>query len=110
MVGVMLGLVLTLALAAPAGAFMHCRAWTHLDQGQKHDALLDEVERIVTSNDARKYGSINKVNVRQCLTRRVPEISDQMDGICADKKKASMQALNRELERYIWTCVGRRSR
>ena len=102
------GLLLAMALASPADAFTNCRTWTHLDAAQKHDYLHAEIERIVTSAEAKKYGSVNKVNMRKCLSRHVPEISDQFDGLCVDKKTASMQALNRELERYIWTCVGRR--
>lgn len=100
--------VLALLLATPAGAFMKCKVWEGLDDGQKEQALLDQIDRVVTSNDAKKYGSINKVTVRKCLESRVPDIRDQFDGICMDGKTASMQALNRELERYVWTCVGRR--
>jgi hypothetical protein len=32
----------------------------------------------------------------------------QFDGICAEAKPTSMQALNEKFDRYIWSCVGRR--
>ncbi len=105
-----LGGLLAIALSAPADAFMSCRAWEGLDDGQRRDALLAEIDRIVSSNDARKYGSINKVNVRHCLERRIRQIGDDFDALCMDSKTASMQALTRELDRYIWTCVGGRNR
>ena len=107
---VFLGGLLALALSAPADAFMSCRAWNGLDDGQRRDALLAEIDRIVSSNDARKYGSINKVNVRHCLEGRISRMADDFDALCMDKKTASMQALTRELDRYIWTCVGGRDR
>ena len=105
---VLLGVLLATILASPAGAFVKCRTWESLDDHQRDEALLGEIDRIVTSNDAKKYGSINKVQVGRCLERRIPEIRDQFDGICFEGKSAGMQALNREFERFVWTCVGRR--
>jgi len=48
------------------------------------------------------------VRMRQCLERNVSDMRAQFDGICAEGKRASMQALNDKFERYIWNCVGRR--
>jgi hypothetical protein len=48
------------------------------------------------------------VTLRRCLEARVPDMRDQFDGICAVGKRASLQALNQEFDRYIWSCVGRR--
>jgi hypothetical protein len=33
---------------------------------------------------------------------------DQFDGICAEGKRSSLQALNDEFERNVWNCVGQR--
>jgi hypothetical protein len=32
----------------------------------------------------------------------------RFDGICAEGKRASLQALDDEFSRYIWSCVGGR--
>ena len=105
----LLGAFLAVVLVAPASASFKCKTWQKLEPEQQREALLERIEQAVTSNDAKKYGSINKVQVRRCMERRIPELRDQFDGICMDAKSASLQALEREFERHIWTCVGRRS-
>jgi hypothetical protein len=101
-------LALSLLLASPASAFFKCREWQKLDDAAKEQLLLDQIESVLASNQAKRYGSINKVTVRRCLEGRVWEMRDQFDGICQEGKRASLQALNDEFERNVWSCVGKR--
>jgi hypothetical protein len=103
-------LALSLLVASPAAAFFKCRSWEKLDDAAKEELLLDEIERVLASNQAKRYGSINKVDVRRCLEARVWDMREQFDGICAEGKRASLQALNQEFDRYVWGCVGKRRR
>ena len=48
--------------------------------------------------------------MRRCLEGRIWDMRDQFDGICLEGKRASLQALNQEFDRYIWTCVNQRRR
>jgi hypothetical protein len=104
----LLAALLSLILASPAAAFFKCREWEKLDEAGKEELLLEQIDSVLASNEAKRYGSINKVTVRRCLEGRVWDMRDQFDGICAEGKRASLQALNDEFERNIWTCVGQR--
>ena len=106
----LLATALCLFVASPAVADFKCRDWVKLDDAAKEEQLLDEIERVLSSNAAKRYGSINKVTVRRCLEGRVWDMRDQFDGICAEGKRSSMQALNDEFERTTWSCVGERRR
>jgi hypothetical protein len=100
-----LGFALCLALAAPADAALRCRNWDELDDGQKSEELEAEIERVLNSNTAQQY-QVNRVTIRKCLQRKIPDMQDQFDGICAEGKSAPMNALEKEFERYLYTCVG----
>ena len=104
---VVLGLVLSLAFAAPASASFKCKSWVKLDDAGKRELLEQRIDQVLTGNVAQQYG-VDKVRMRQCLERNVSDMRAQFDGICAEGKRASMQALNDKFERYIWNCVGRR--
>ena len=104
----LLAAVLSLTLASPAAAFFKCRDWVKLDDAGKEELLVAQIDSTLASNAAKRYGSINKVTVRRCLEGRVWDMRDQFDGICAEGKRSSLQALNDEFERNVWTCVGQR--
>jgi hypothetical protein len=103
----LLGLMLALAVAAPASAGFRCRDWDNLEDGAKQEAILAEIEAVITGNNAKKY-SVNTVQIRQCLQRRTPAIRDQFDGICLEGMSAAMNALDKEFEAHLFTCVGSR--
>jgi hypothetical protein len=103
----LLGVLLALAVAAPASAEFRCRTWDKLDDEAKHEAILAEIEAVLTGNDAKKY-SVNKVQIRQCMQRRAPAIQAQFDGICLEGMSAAMNALDKEFEGQLFTCVGSR--
>jgi hypothetical protein len=102
---ILLGLALSLVFAAPASAFFKSKSWVNLDDAGKRALLEQRIDQVVSGNVAKQYG-VNKVNLRQCMERNISGMRDQFDGICAEG--ASMQALNDQFDRYIWTCVGRR--
>ena len=77
----------------------------NLDDAGKRALLEQRIDQVLSGNVAKQYG-VNKVNLRQCMERNIPSMRAQFDGICAEG--ASMQALNDQFDRYIWTCVGRR--
>jgi hypothetical protein len=106
----LLTLAVTLLAAAPASAFFKCRDWDKLDDAGKEKLLEERIDQVLNSNAAKRYGSINKVAVRRCLEGRIWDMRDQFDGICLEGKRASLQALNQEFDRYIWTCVNQRRR
>jgi hypothetical protein len=97
--------LLSLALASPASAFFKCKSWTRLDDEQKTELLEQQTDKTLEGNVARQY-QVNRVTIRKCMIRYIPEMRDQFDGICAEGKSASLQALNREFERYLFSCVG----
>jgi hypothetical protein len=102
---ILLGLALSVVFAAPASAFLKCKSWVRLDDAGKRALLEQRIDQVLSGNVAKQYG-VNKVNLRQCMERNVSDMRAQFDGICAEG--ASMQALNDQFDRYIWTCVGRR--
>jgi hypothetical protein len=102
-----LGLVFSLAFAAPASAFFKCKTWVKLDDTGKRELLEQRIDQVLTGNAAQQYGA-DKVRLRQRLERNVSDMQAQFEGICAEGKRASMQALNDKFERYVWSCVGRR--
>jgi hypothetical protein len=103
----LLGGLLALVLASPASAEFRCKTWDKLDDAQKREALLAEIDAVLTGNVAQQY-QVNKVQIRKCLQQRVPAMRDQFDGICMEGKRAPMSALDREFEKHLFTCVGRR--
>jgi hypothetical protein len=56
---------------------------------------------------AQQY-QVNKVQIRKCLQQRVSAMHDQFDGICMEGRRAPMNALDRDFETHLFTCVGRR--
>ena len=102
-----LGVMLAVAVAAPASAGFRCRNWDNLEDAAKQEAILAEIEAVLTGNDAKKY-SVNIVQIRQCMQRRAPAIRAQFDGICLEGKSAAMNALDKEFEAHLFTCVGSR--
>jgi hypothetical protein len=105
MKSVVLGLVFSLAFAAPASAFFKCKSWVKLDDAGKRKLLEQRIDQVLTGNAAQQYG-VDKVRMRQCRERNVSDMRAQFDGICAEGKRASLQALNDKFERYIWSCAG----
>jgi hypothetical protein len=102
---ILLGLALSMAFAGPANAFFKCKTWVKLDDAGKRALLAQRIDQVLTGNVAKQYG-VNKVTLRQCMERNISDMRAQFDGICAEG--ASMQALNDQFDRYIWSCVGRR--
>jgi len=96
-----------LTLAAPASAAFRCRTWDKLDDAAKQEAILAEIDAVLTGNAAKKY-SVNKVQIRKCMERRAPTLRDQFDGICLEGMSAAMNALDTEFESHLFTCVGSR--
>ena len=101
----LLAMVLSLTFAAPASAWFKCKTWEKMDDEAKETMLEEKTEAALEGNVAKQY-QINRVNVRKCMRERIPDMRDQFDGICAEGKRASLQALNREFERYLFSCVG----
>jgi hypothetical protein len=102
---ILLGLLLSLALTSPASAFFKCKTWETLEDEEKRELLLERIDQAMTSNEAKKY-DVNKVRLKRCLEEQAWDMQEQFDGICAEGKSASMQALNDMFTRYIWSCVG----
>jgi hypothetical protein len=102
---VALGLALLLVFAAPASAFFKCKSWTKLDDAGKRELLEQRIDQVLSGNVARQY-DVDKVRIRQCLERSIPDMRAHFDGICDEGKRASMQALDEKFDRYVWSCVG----
>ncbi len=89
--------------AAPAAA-INCQAWEHLGPGQKEAAVYDLIETTVSGSGGRQY-HVNRGAIERCLRRNARNIVYDFDDICADSRRAGMQALNKLFKNYIWTCV-----
>jgi hypothetical protein len=83
----LLTLAVTLLAAAPASAFVKCRDWDKLDDAGKEKRLEEQIDRVLNSNAAKRYGSINKVTVRRCLEGRISGMRDQFDGIVNQRRR-----------------------
>ena len=102
----LLPLLLCLALAGPAAASsFRCKEWEKRDDAGKEERIAQRITEGLEGNAARQYGSINKVAVRRCLEGRIWDLREQFDYICSEGQRRSMQALDEEFERTVWTCV-----
>ena len=95
---------LALILFATPAAAIGCQDWKRLGPGQKEAAVYDLIETAVSGSRGRQY-QVNRGAIDRCLQRNARNIAYDFDDICADSRRASMQALNRSFKHYIWTCV-----
>ncbi|MCH7643623.1 MAG: hypothetical protein IH974_02220 [Myxococcales bacterium] len=96
---------LALILFATPAAAIGCQEWKRLGPGQKEPAVYDLIETAVSGSRGRQY-QVNRGAIERCLRRNARNIAYEFDDICADSRRASMQALNKLFKNYIWTCVG----
>ncbi|MDJ0848960.1 MAG: hypothetical protein QNK04_11320 [Myxococcota bacterium] len=102
----LLSLVLSLSLLAASGPALaiECEDWERLEGGKE-----SRVERLIDarlqSNQGKKYTSANRVDIRSCAMRFVPDIVAQFDGACAQGMAASMNVLDEIFDKYFLSCV-----
>ncbi len=102
-VGIALGALLLATVATPASA-MNCRQWNRLGPNQRTATIDRMIERAVTSNQARQYGT-NLGAVRRCLQGFMRDIEYDFDDACSRGTTAGMRALENIFRSYIWSCV-----
>ena len=100
-----LGLASVLLIGAPPALAIECEDWERLGEGAKPARVEQLVEARLSSNRGRQYTSANRVAIRQCLERFVPDIVAQFDGACAEGIGASMNALDEIFDKYFLSCV-----
>ena len=95
---------LGLLLPAPAHA-IRCSDWNRLSAPQKSQEILYLIQDVTESNSARRYSG-NRRAVARCMERHANSIHYDFDDACAQGMRTNMQALNRIMKSYTWSCVG----
>ncbi len=97
-------IVISFLLAAPVAGAIECEEWQRLGPG-KEARIRQMIDERLSSNQGGRYTSANRVSMRQCLNRFVPDIEAQFDGTCAEGMEASMNALDEIFDKYFLSCV-----
>ena len=82
-----------------------CRQWDGMGPAQKRDTIDRMIGNTVQGSGGRQY-HLDRGAVRRCLEGYAQSIQYDFDGACADKRTASMHALNKIFKDYIWNCAG----
>jgi hypothetical protein len=101
---VLLGIALSLLLAAPALATT-CKQWQRLDPGEKAATVDDMIRSAISGSGGRSY-KVSRGGVERCLERSSRSIEYAFDDVCSDGRTASMNAIRTTFKDYIWDCAG----
>ena len=97
--------LLVLLIAVPVGASgIRCSTWDRLDPNQKSQEISRLIDELVQGSRGRNF-NVNRAAVARCLERQSLNIQYEFDDICSEGKRANLQALNRALKSYVWSCV-----
>jgi len=95
-------LVLAWSPVALAG---DCQYWNRLAPADRISDVEGMINGHLESNTSRKYTSENKVMIRGCLRRFIPQIVEQIDQACADRPGASDDYVDDIFDKYLLSCI-----
>lgn len=99
-----LAIVLAFLLAAPVAGAIECDEWQGLGP-DKEARIRQMIESHLSSNRGQQFTSENRVAMRQCLNRFVPDIAARFDGACDEGAGGGMNALDDIFDKYFLSCV-----
>ncbi len=95
-----------LLLAGSAEAATGCREWNAMTPDQRLSWLNERIRWGVTkSADAQKI-SVKQARMRRCMMTRRQMIIDDLNDVCSQGIRASMDAFDKLLQDHFWSCVG----
>ena len=100
---ILIGL-LALVWAPPALAG-NCQYWNRLPPAARSADIENMINAHMTSNNSKKYTSVDKVNIRRCLREFVPQIVEQIDQACADRPGGNAEYVDDIFDKYLLSCV-----
>jgi hypothetical protein len=86
-------------------ADLKCSAWNRLTDDQKLDAVDQLIGDAFRSASGRRYPYLNRTRVERCLEPYRWQLADDFEELCSRGQRADMQALNRTLRTYTWSCA-----
>ena len=93
---VLVGMLMML-LASPTSA-LDCRDWSQLYSSPvRRAAIEDQVWTILESGSASSW-NVNHNKIGRCVMRRARQLEDEIDDICDQGMRASMQAVDEMIE------------
>ncbi len=76
-----------------------------MDAASREAGLRTSFVEILDSNRAKKFTSINRGRIEQCLIRNMSPIAIDFDDACAQGQRVSKDALDEILMDYVRSCV-----
>jgi hypothetical protein len=95
-------LVLGGAATANAG---DCRYWLRLDPDAKRADIGAMITAHMTSNNSKRYTSVNRVEIGRCLRGFVGRIVEDVDYACGERPDANAEYVDDIFDRYLLSCV-----
>ena len=100
-----MGLAASLALHANAAPGMGCERWTRLNDTQKQEVVQQMIAEALAGNRGRQY-EINRDALGRCLRENAARMQRAFDDVCADSRRAGMQAIGDTFKTFAWSCAG----
>ena len=100
---ILIGL-LALAWAPPALAG-DCQNWNRLPPAARSSDIEGMINAHMTSNNSKKYTSVDKVAIRRCLRDFVPRIVEEIDQACTDRPGGNAEFVDDIFDKFLLSCV-----
>jgi hypothetical protein len=96
------GLVLIWPAAALAG---DCPYWNRLAAADRITDIENMIDAHMTSNNSKKYTSVDKVAIRRCLREFIPRIVEEIDQACTDRPRGNAEFVDDIFDKFLLSCV-----
>lgn len=84
---------------------LRCSAWNRLTDDQKLDVVDQLIADAFRSGPGQRYPYLNRTRIQRCLEPYRGQLVDDFEELCARGQRADLQAMNRTLRTYTWSCV-----
>jgi hypothetical protein len=99
----LIGLVV---LAFPGAALAgDCQYWNRLPPAARAADIENMITAHMTSNNSKKYTSVDKVAIRRCLRDFVPRIVEEVDQACTDRPGGNAEYVDDIFDKFLLSCV-----
>ncbi|HVN40139.1 MAG TPA: hypothetical protein VMW19_18405 [Myxococcota bacterium] len=87
------------------GNDLRCSTWNRLTDDQKFEAVDGLIGDAFRSAPSQRYPYLNRTRIQRCLEPYRAQLVDDFEELCARGQRADLQAMNRTLRNYTWSCL-----
>ena len=84
---------------------LKCSTWNRLNDDQKLDAVDRMIDDAFRNASGRRYPYLNRTRIQRCLEPYRDQLVDDFEELCGRGQRADLEAMNRTLRTYTWSCA-----